>query len=303
MMKAVIFLFMLFLNSALVVETQERKGWRGLVPLQATRHDVEALLGPPTTAGGQMYKPRGQFVLVEYADGPCEKGWPFGWNVEKDTVTSIWVSSGRTVPLAELKLDEKKYQKYRDSYLLNIVHYVNSEEGIDIHVDDTATPVVKGYDYIPTAADAKLRCPDARSRLPVGRKQADPFHKFDAYGDLKPAHERYRLDNAAQHAVQLPDSIIYIIAYGGRVAHSGEADARAACAKEYLMKEHRFDAERIHAIDGGYREKREVEIYVEAKDGDIPLATPNLRPSKVKIMPRSTAEPCNISRANTPTPK
>lgn len=301
MMKVVIFLILL-LNSALAVEAQERKGWRGLVPLQATRHDVEALIGPPTSPGGQMYKPRGQFVLVEYADGPCEKGWPFGWNVAKDTVTSIWVSSGKTVALTDLKLDEKKYQKYRDSYLHNIVHYLNSEDGIDIHVDDTATPVVKGYDYIPTASDVKLRCPDARNRLPAGRKQADPFHKLDAYGDLKPTHERYRLDNVAQHAVQLPDSIIYIIAYAGRVANSGEAETRASCAREYLIKEHRFDAERILAIDGGYREKREVEIYVEAKDGDIPLATPNLRPSKVKIMPPNNA-PCNISRANTATPK
>jgi hypothetical protein len=301
-MRVVILLFIMLLNSALVVEAQERKGWRGLAPLQATRRDVEALLGPPTTPGGQMYKPRGQFVLVEYADGPCEKGWPFGWNVAKDTVTSIWVSSGKTVALADLKLDEKKYQKYRDSYLHNIVHYVNSEDGIDIHVDDTATPVVKGYDYIPTASDATRRCPDARDRLPAGRKQADPFHKLDAYGDLKPAHERYRLDNVAQQAVQLPDSIIYIIAYAGRVAHSGEADARAACAREYLMKEHRFDAQRIHAMDGGYREKREVEIYVEAKDGDIPLAIPNLRPSKVKMMPPNNT-PCNMSRANTATSK
>lgn len=302
-MRVLIFLMVVLLNSALVVEGQERKGWRGLVPLQATRQDVERLLGPPTTPGGQVYKPRGQFVLVEYSDGPCEKGWPFGWNVAKDTVTSIWVSSGKTVAVADLKLDEQKYRKYRDSYLEKIVHYVNSEDGVDIHVDDTAAiPVVKGYDYIPTASDAKLRCADARNRLPAGRKQADPFHKVDAYGDLKPTHERYRLDNVAQQAVQLPDSIIYIIAYAGRVAISGEAEARAACAREYLMKEHRFDAERIHAIDGGYREKREIEIYVEAKDGDIPLATPNLRPSKVKIMPPDNA-PCNISRANTPTPK
>ncbi|HET8781575.1 MAG TPA: hypothetical protein VFM63_04125 [Pyrinomonadaceae bacterium] len=298
----VVFLLVLFLNSALGVAAQERKGWRGLVPLQATRADVERIVGPPTSPGGQMYKPRGQFVLVEYADGPCEKGWPYGWNVEKDTVISIWVSSGKTVALADLKLDEKKYEKYRDSYLANIVHYVNSEDGVDIHVQDTATPVVKGFDYIPSATQAKLRCPDAKNRLPAGRKQADPFHKFDAYGDLKPAHERYRLDKVAQHAVQVPESIIYIIAYAGRVANSGEAESRAACAREYVMKEHRFDAERIRAIDGGYRDKREVEISVEPEDGDIPLATPNLRPSKAKIMPPTNA-PCNISGANTATPK
>lgn len=277
------------------IQDERAKGWRGLVPLHATRRDVEGLLGAPKTPGGATYEPDNQYIHVEYSDGPCEKGWPYGWSVEKDTVTGIWVSAKEKVFLSELKIDEKKYQKYTDGHIQNRVRYVNYEEGVDILVDDTTIPIVKGFYYMPTTSDEKLRCPDAKNRLPVGRKQADSFGKFDEYGDLKPTHERYRLDIAASYAVSVTDSEIYIIAYAGREAHPGEADTRASCAREYLIREHKISADRIRAIDGGYREQRIVEIYVEPKDGEIPLARPTLRPSKVKIVQQKNPARCQLT--------
>jgi hypothetical protein len=265
------------------------------VPLQSTRRDVENLLGAPEIRGGSSYNPDGQYIYIEYSDGPCEKGWPYGWNVENDTVISIWVSAKESVLLSDLKIDESKYQKYTEGHIQNRIHYVNYEEGLDILVDDTTMAVVKGFYYMPTSADEKLRCPDAKNRLPAGRKQADSFGKFDAYGDLKPTHERYRLDSAASYAVSVTDLEIYIIAYAGREAHPGEAETRASCARDYLIKEHKISAERIRAIDGGYRERREVEIYVEPKDGDIPLARPSLRPSKVKIVKQKDPVQCLLT--------
>lgn len=282
----------------------KERGWRGLVPLKATRRDVEGLLGSPDTPGGSSYKTDGQYIHVNYSDGPCEKGWPYGWNVEKDTVTSIWVNPGKTLFLDELELDKKKYQKHEDDgHVQDRVHYVNPDEGIDILVNDFPMPVVIGFSYIPTASDEQLRCPDARNRLPVGRKQADSLSKFDEYGDPKPSHERYRLDLVAAQAVGLSDTEIYIIAYAGQTAHSGEAAARATCARDYLIKEHRIRAERIRAIDGGYREQRVVEIYIEPKDGDIPLARPSLRPSKVKINEQKNVLSCNLLRGKDQEPK
>jgi hypothetical protein len=297
----VVLLIMVFLNLSPVVEAQEPRGWRGLVPLQATRRDVEGLLGPPKTPGGSMYEKDGFSVYVDYSDGPCEKGWPYGWNVPNETVTSMLVVSKNLVVVAFAK-DNKKYQKIPDPHMQARVHHVDHHQGVDIIVDETNDSIV-GVNYIPTTADEKLRCPDAINRLPASRTQADSFQKFDAYGDLKPTHERYRLDRAAQYAVQLPDSVIYIFAYAGREAHSGEAEARAVCARDYLMKEHRISDERIRAIDGGYRVKAEVELYVEPKDGDLPLAMPTLRPSKVKVIPQKIAAPCNTSRVNTAEPK
>lgn len=70
----------------------EGKGWKGLVRLRSTRRDVEALLDPAATGRGSFYQTNEATVFVQYSDGPCEKGWPYGWNVDKDTVVSIAVS-------------------------------------------------------------------------------------------------------------------------------------------------------------------------------------------------------------------
>ena len=78
-------------------------------------------------------------------------------------------------------------------------------------------------------------------------------------------------------------------------SHKGEAGARAACARDYLIKKHHIQADRIHAIDGGYRETFEVELYVEEKDGSIPLATPSVRPSGVKITQQKPVLTCRLT--------
>jgi hypothetical protein len=88
---------------------------------------------------------------------------------------------------------------------------------------------------------------------------------------------------------------IYIIAYAGREAHPGEAETRASCARDYLINVHKIGAERIRAIDGGYRDQREVEIYVEPKDGDIPQARPSLRPSKVRVAKQKNPVQCLLT--------
>lgn len=272
----------------------EGKGWKGLVPLRSTRRDVEALLGPPATAGGSSYQTNEATVYVGYSDGPCEKGWPYGWNVDKDTVVSIAVSPKEPIMFTELSLDKNKYLQSRDGHINTRVLYANYGEGITVVVDEI-TGKVRSFTYHPTDSQQKLQCPDASSRLPVGSTQADPFFKFDAYGDLSPDLERERLDAIAAALRLRPEADVYLIAYAGKIAHKGEAGARAACARSYLIKKHHIQADRIQTIDGGYREMFEVEVYVEEKDGLIPLATPSVRPSAVKITQQKPILTCRLT--------
>lgn len=274
----------------------EPKGWRGLVPLRATRRDVEGLLGAPTIPGSSLYETDDANIFVDYSDGPCEKGWPYGWNVNQDTVVSINVRPKSTVVLADLKLDEKKYRKIPDGHFNDTFHYVNDDNGISIEVDEPRGKV-RCFSYGPVVSDLKLQCPDAANRLPVGRGQADSLFKFDEYGDLAPNGEHERLDSVAAALIRQPETEAYIIAYAGLVAQAGEAAARASCARDYLIKKHRIAADRIRAIDGGYREARVVEVYVEPKDGDVPLPRPSVRPSKVKITQEKPALRCASSRS------
>ena len=194
----------------------------------------------------------------------------------------------------ELSLDKNKYLQSRDGHINTRVLYANYGEGITVVVDEI-TGKVRSFTYHPTDSQQKLQCPDASSRLPVGSTQADPFFKFDAYGDLSPDLERERLDAIAAALRLRPEADVYLIAYAGKIAHKGEAGARAACARSYLIKKHHIQADRIQTIDGGYREMFEVEVYVEEKDGLIPLATPSVRPSAVKITQQKPILTCRLT--------
>jgi hypothetical protein len=282
---------------AMMQSPDEGKGWKGLVPLRSTRRDVEALLGPPTPGGQSLYQTNEATVYVGYSDGPCEKGWPYGWNVDKDTVVSIVVSPKEPVMFTDLKIDKNKYRQTRDSHINSRMLYANQGEGITLTVDEI-TGKVKSFTYHPTDSQQKLQCPDAASRLPVGADQADPFFKFDAYGDLSPKLERERLDAVAAELLRRREADAYLIAYAGHVAYKGEASARAVCARNYLIKKHHIQADRIQAINGGYREMFEVEVYVEEKDGSIPLATPSVRPSKIKITQDTPVPTCRVNIEN-----
>ncbi len=271
------------------INQDHAKGWHGLVPLLATRRDVEGLLGTPQTPGGSSYQTDEGNVYVYYSDGPCEKGWPYGWNVQKDTVVSITVVPKETVYTESLKLDLSKYVRTHYGHLSDVFRYANNDEGFVIEIDEFRR-TVRMFIYVPASSDSKLQCPDAANQLPVGRIEADPFFRFDVYGDAPLKHQQERLDAVAAAMIRSPETEAYIIAYAGLVAQSGEAEVRATCARNYLIKKHRINAERIHAIDGGYREERTVEIYVEQKDGDVPLAAPSVRPSKVKITEKSPTD-------------
>ena len=299
-MRAV-FLLVLLVMLALPAPTQSQeggKGWRGLVPLRATRHDVEGLLGSPTES---VYQTDNERVRFDYSDGPCEKGWPYGWNVKPDTVVSILVKPNDTLFLSELKLDYKKYVKRDIPNHTRDRYYIDEDEGVAIQVEphqvEPYSEKVMWFIYMPTKADSKLACPDSLNRLPVGRHAADSLYKFDVYGDISTEAEQERLDNVALKMNSVPDTEVSIIAYGGMVTHAGEAAARATCARNYLIKKHRINPDRIKAIDGGYQEIMLVELYVEPKDGEVPLARPSVRPSKVKIDRARQPLPCKLTNS------
>ena len=279
---------------AMMQSPDEGKGWKDLVPLRSTRRDVEARLGPPMAGGQSLYQTNEATIYVGYSDGPCEKGWPYGWNVDKDTVVSIVVSPKEPVMFADLKIDKNKYLESRDSHINTRMLYANNGEGITLVVDEV-TGRVKSFTYHPTDSQQKLQCPDASSRLPVGHTQTDPISRFDLYGDVSADLERERLDAVAGEMRRRREADAYLIAYAGKSAHKGEAGARAACARDYLIKKHHIQADRIRAIDGGYRETFEVEVYVEEADGSIPLATPTVRPSAVKITQQEPVLTCRLT--------
>lgn len=122
--------------------------------------------------------------------------------------------------------------------------------------------------------------------------------KFDEFGDINCEDEYARLDNIALQLRNEPNAKIVIVFYGGRrfrgrLPKQGEAAARAARLKPYLVERRGIPAERVVVISGGYREEFQVDVWVIPID--LAPSEPNSTiPAKdIKFQKGSKANPRN----------
>ncbi|MGI8731837.1 MAG: hypothetical protein ACR2LM_00850 [Pyrinomonadaceae bacterium] len=141
---------------------QQTNCWRGITPLRSTRADVEKILGPATpyskAADAADYRTENERVFVLYSTGACDVNPSNGWSVARGTVISISVEPNIKPKFADLQLDESKYEKVRDSEVLDLTYYTNEVKGISIEVN-TAEGIVTTFRYSPMSKDNHLRCP------------------------------------------------------------------------------------------------------------------------------------------------
>lgn len=106
--------------------------------------------------------------------------------------------------------------------------------------------------------------------------------KFNEYGDLSFEKEKEQLDNLATYLLASgPDSVAYILAYGGKNSCLWEeGNLRAERARNYLVETYRLDGDRVIAFDGGYRENLTVDLFLSSRTGCGPMPTPTLRRSE-----------------------
>lgn len=240
----------------------QERGWRGIVPLRSTRRDVERLVGPPMTPGGITYDLKTERVNVGYSVGGCEKGEE--WNVPPGTVVMVRVYPQTKVMLSDLQIDLNTLKKFVDPHIEESI-FVNEEAGISIRT--TSGGEVVSLQYFPQAKDSHLRC----TAVP----QPGDVRKFDEYSNLPFSDEKARLDNFAIYLQKNePTFKGYIIVYAGQRVRSGTAQVRAKRARDYLINERRIEAPRIVTIDGGCREKFQVELYALPSSMSPPSPTP-----------------------------
>jgi hypothetical protein len=266
----------------LCAATAEARGWRGIVPLHSTRSQVEQLLGPPNEQNGPhsvVYKTPNETVLIDYSNGlPCGIGEKYGrWRVAPNTVIDIFINPHPGSPLSQLSIDEARYKKFIVGHLSE-TRYVNSREGEALTVVGNE---VRSIDYFAAADDSHLECPGLpKADLTNCEYIIDPF---DSLGEMGFEQEDLFLDNFFI-ALSNKKSMAYIIAYGGRRARPNEAQKRADRAKQYLTTIRHFPADRIKVIDGGYREKRDLVLYVVSEAVCRPTPQPTVDPRDVEIL-------------------
>ncbi len=268
----------------LCAATAEAKGWRGIVPLHSTRSQVEQLLGPPTEQINEysvVYKTPNETVLIDYAQGrPCGIGEKYSrWRVARNTVTSIFITPVPGSPLFQLSIDESRYKRFIVGHLSE-TRYVNAREGETLTVFGNE---VRSISYFAAADDSHLECPG----LPKADRTNCEYvpDPFESLGNISFEQEKFILDNFYV-ALTEKKAIAYLIAYGGKRARPNEAKKRADRAKRYLVTVRHFPDDRIKVLDGGYHEKRELDLYVVIAGACPPTPFPTVDPRDVEITKR-----------------
>ena len=250
----------------------EAKEWRGIVPLRSTKADVIRLLGPTSDTNElrSIYRLEKEDLYIVFSSKDfCDtdtKKVPVG------TVLLIQVTPRNKIQLSDFQVDAKFRSFYPSSQNPEYQGYIDEEAGIMLRANKS---LVDKVFYFASAKDRDL-CPTYYANPERFAEILTEYlpRKFDEYSDISVEDEKARLDNFAIHLQKdEPQFKGYIIVYAGPRARSGEAQARAKRAKDYLVKARGIEAERIVTIDGGCRDRLEVELY--ALPSSMSPPTPN----------------------------
>jgi hypothetical protein len=118
--------------------------------------------------------------------------------------------------------------------------------------------------------------------------------EIDKFGSICCEDEMARMDNFAVSLQNEPGAVGYIIFYEGRryapcssrstrPPRRGEAQARAARLKPYLMERRGMDAKRVVVVNGGYREEWMAELWIVPTGAEPPKPTPTLKAKDIRF--------------------
>lgn len=254
---------------------QRRTGWNGVIPLHSTRANVYRMLGKGSGECQCIYKTPTETVTVDYAEGPC-KGSINGWNVPADTVLQVTIRPVTPKSLAELRLDENLLCKVPASDT-STTYLIDLQLGLRYAVQDGH---VVTEQYVPIREDNHLRC-EGFPAYDLGLTNYRPYDKFlPTSKDQIHAH----LD---EFAFQLTNQLgfeAYIVCYAGKITSRGAGNKMAQMARDYLINIRKISKPRVFAIDGGFREKAEFELFLIPTGMPPPTPTPTLSLSEVTVI-------------------
>ena len=270
------------------------KAWRGIEPLHSTRADVLRLLGTPTDDKSPYewkYEFPDEWARIYFSSGaPCEEGLPEGWKVPKDTVLKIDISPTAPKKLSEVLAAGKEYTRVQTVHTPGLNYYIDPDEGVRF-TDQNGD--VTSMTYGPTTRDKDYRCGEYKYAAPVAasvKLKSVEHYPFDEFGNIRYEDAQARLDNFAIQLFQLrekePEWRGYIVVYAGSRSRIGEAQFKANCYKNYLVRVRQMDPASLFAVDGGYREDFQVQLFLGRSDYYPPILKPTVSPTKVQLIKR-----------------
>jgi len=111
-----------------------------------------------------------------------------------------------------------------------------------------------------------------------------PPRVFARYHEIPLKDEDVILGSLAKHLMGNGSrEAAYILVYAGLSACAREAEWRADRAQKYLVDARKVAAERVFAVDGGFRDTLTVEIFTSRAGSCGPFPTPKRLPSNARI--------------------
>lgn len=265
-----------------LVSVAHAKPWKGIVPLHSKRREVEKLLGHPVIGGQGEYDLKDEHVSVVYSRGLCLAGWPYGWNVPADTVTSIRIAPKASLSLSALGIDVSEFKKEKESDMPGHVVYIDPQNGISIEFNE-AEGKVQAVNYFPVGSEQRFSCPGVAT-LARNVEETTKF-KVLSYSPNDVEEERSSLDHLAEVLSKLDRTWKgYVLAYAGPEAKRGKAPNIASRARKYLVGEKRISPKRVYAMNGGYRDAAQVDLFIVPSYGPTPVPFPTIDPRDVRIV-------------------
>ena len=252
-------------TASLTVSLQS-DGWRGIVPLRSSRTQVEQVLGRFGTRC-KCYSTETETVRVKYASGPC-KGDLAGWNVPQGTVLSLQIYPKNPMSFSEMRVAKEEFVKTVDD--ATFTHYGNGEKGLRYSVSWDGT--LESIWYGPSVKDNNLRC----AGFPPtdgGVTAYTPYHEFPykTVDDIKS-----RIGDFGIRLVEDRKFKGYVIVYRTGDKKTNPIARLMTTTKKYLIRKLNVDARAVEVIDGGFRERPTVELFLIPRDWPPPVPTPTL---------------------------
>lgn len=275
----------LILVSAAFVQAQINS-WKGLTPLNSNRADVEKLFGKPAESDYccSRYETPDEKIEIVYSADRCKEGW----DVAKDTVLSIAVSpkSDTVRSFDDLKLVKSDFSSTFDDAFFGT--WTNADAGLQYYFGNQDL-IFYRVTYIPKKSDNDLRCNGFPPFAPEGEHY--PYEKFP-FRDLALS----RKDNL-NRIYALIDAFIFsqsatfkgykgfILVYFDNKLSLKEYRGLVAKLNDFVFRHRKVPEGQITIIEGGMREKAEVELYLLPETYKPPAPNPTL-PSPQFMKPK-----------------
>lgn len=256
----------------------------GIVPLRSTRADVERLYGVCGDSLRCIFRTPKEQINVAYATAPCA-GLVRGWNVPTDTVLSFTVRPYVPLRFSEIASDLNGFVERYNGHE-PMPYYTNIEKGIVFSVQDGR---VFSVTYFPPSNEHGKRC--------------EGFPRWEGVPPPRPyaviSNLNYVYASLDNFAIELSGNTQlrgYIIIYAGRKSRRGEAKEMAEGARKYLIDKRMVSPDRFIAIDGGFRENAEYDLFTVGLEIPPPTPTPTVPSNEVHIVKTPRTKPRSPKR-------